>query len=141
MQQPTGWETSNAYPLVTYTDGLTVKQFGDFETNSNSTVRIIRLDEEKLIPTLAEHLREGGVVGIVVNTVRRAQEIAKLCSFHFGEALVDLLHSTIAPIGSRGKTSCYGQLAKTPIDPREENRCRNAGVRAISGHRLRSSYL
>lgn len=98
VQQPTGWETSNAYPLVTYTDGLTVKQFGDFETNSNSTVRIIRLDEEKLIPTLAEHLREGGVVGIVVNTVRRAQEIAKLCSFHFGEALVDLLHSNfIAP--------------------------------------------
>lgn len=93
VEKPAGWETTDAYPLVTYTDGKVVQQFSDFESMSHSSVTVERLGEEKLISTLADHLQDGGIAGIIVNTVRRAQEIAQLCCAHFGENLVELVHS------------------------------------------------
>ncbi|HHY09219.1 MAG TPA: CRISPR-associated helicase Cas3' [Firmicutes bacterium] len=93
VTKPQGWETSRDYPLITYTDGMEVKQFSDITTSDRLTVDVTRLDEEELINTLAEELAEGGIAGVIVNTVRRAQEIAKICSSHFGEKLVELLHS------------------------------------------------
>jgi CRISPR-associated endonuclease/helicase Cas3 len=90
---PEGWETTTAYPLITYTDGMAVNQFCDFATTRNTKVTIVCLAEEDLISTLAEQLQDGGIAGIIVNTVRRAQEIARVCSAHFGEQVVELLHS------------------------------------------------
>ena len=74
---PEGWETTTAYPLITYTDGMAVNQFCDFATTRNTKVTIVCLAEEDLISTLAEQLQDGGIAGIIVNTVRRAQEIAR----------------------------------------------------------------
>lgn len=93
VTKPKGWETSQNYPLITYTDGTAVKQFSDINIASRLTVDVIRLNEEELINTLEDELAAGGIAGIIVNTVRRAQEIAKICSLHFGEDLVELLHS------------------------------------------------
>lgn len=93
VKKPVGWETTRAYPLVTYTDSMSVRQISDFEVQTRSQVTVIRLAEEELLTTLDRQLQDGGVAGVIVNTVRRAQEIARLCSAHFGEDLVDLLHS------------------------------------------------
>lgn len=91
--KPKDLETTLAYPLITYTDGTAVKQFTNINITNHSVVAILRIDEEKLIKTLDEQLEDGGIAGIIVNTVKRAQEIAKICSSHFGEDLVELLHS------------------------------------------------
>lgn len=93
VKQPEGWDTTTAYPLVTYTDGSTVKQFSGFNSENYARVAIVRIDDNDLISTLSEYLQDGGIAGVIVNTVRRAQEIAELCSQHFGEDIVELLHS------------------------------------------------
>ncbi len=93
VERPEDWETTLAYPLITYTDGMVVKQFSDINITDHSEVEVLRLDEEDLIGTLDEQLKDGGIAGIIVNTVKKAQEIAKICSSHFGGELVELLHS------------------------------------------------
>lgn len=93
VKKPEDWETTKAYPLITYTDGMAIKQFSEINVASHSEVKIIPLDEENLISILADQLSDGGIAGIIVNTVKRAQEVAAICSAHFGEDTVELLHS------------------------------------------------
>lgn len=93
VECPDGWETATAYPLVTWTDGKTIKQFADFKITQRTQVTVIKLDETELLKTLCEVLKDGGIAGIIVNTVKRAQRIAELCSSYFGEDLVELLHA------------------------------------------------
>lgn len=94
VEKPKDWETTKAYPLITYNDGMSIKQFSDIDTTTHSSVSILRLCEGDLIETLDEQLKDGGIAGVIVNTVRRAQEITEQCSKHFGEDLVELLHSS-----------------------------------------------
>lgn len=118
---PPGWQEARAYPLVTWTDGMAVKQFADFETENRLAVPVVRLPDEELIGTLSELLEEGGVAGIVVNTVRRAQEIAELCSLHFGEDLVELLHSNfIATDRVQKEASLVQAIGKNAERPRKK---------------------
>ncbi len=56
-------------------------------------VDVIRLAEEDLIATLSKQLINGGIIGVIVNTVKRAQEIAQKCRSYFGDDLVELLHA------------------------------------------------
>lgn len=93
VERPEGWETTRAYPLVTYTDGTSVKQHSDIKVENHSVVDVLPLDEKLLISTLDGQLKDGGIAGIIVNTVKRAQEIAKMCRSHFGEDPVELIHS------------------------------------------------
>lgn len=81
------------YPLMTYTDGSRVFQETGFSIQENKTVQIKKLQEDELYGKIAELIQDGGVLGIVVNTVRRAQTIAARCAESFGEDAVLLLHS------------------------------------------------
>lgn len=107
--------SSESYPLVTYTDGAEVCQQTDFPRQEDSLVAVSRLADEELYDTLAGLTADGGVVGVIVNTVRRAQTIARACSERFGPDMVDLLHAgfiaadrvkkeedLLATIGKRG---------------------------------------
>lgn len=82
-----------AYPLITYNDGEEVYQVRDFAKIENKRVQVVRLDEDRLIDTVSHMISEGGIVGIVVNTVRRAQKIARQLVAVFGEEQVELFHS------------------------------------------------
>lgn len=70
----------NQYPLISWTDGPQINQFSDFSKTSNQRVKINRLndDNELLIKTIQEKLQNGGIAGIIVNTVKKAQELATL---------------------------------------------------------------
>lgn len=83
---------SEGYPLLTYTDGQSVLQKNIAETAENSVVSVIRINEEELSSELQNLLKDGGVAGVVVNTVSRAQEIAKHCISIFGDDVL-LMHS------------------------------------------------
>lgn len=85
---------SMEYPLLTYTDGKNIRQFDDFEKGVSKKILIKRLHDKHLYEKIEGLISDGGVVGIIVNTVRRAQEIARNCSERFGESLVDLYHSS-----------------------------------------------
>jgi CRISPR-associated endonuclease/helicase Cas3 len=85
--------TSQAYPLLTYSDGVEIKQLADFEAEGQKQVAIKDLAEDDLYDKIAALTADGGVVGVIVNTVRRAQTIAETCAERFGEDSVALLHS------------------------------------------------
>lgn len=82
-----------AYPLITYTDHHTVLQACEFEPGEEKTVRIVRESSAGLFNRLDEWMQSPGVIGVIVNTVRRAQELAKACALRYGEDRVELLHS------------------------------------------------
>lgn len=76
-----GWQDSEAYPLLTYLDGEKVKRLDDFPQPSHpQRVKIVRLncDDDQLMERVVDSITDGGVAGIVVNTVKRAQKLSKL---------------------------------------------------------------
>ena len=82
------------YPLITYTDNdkaLTVKDFAPIE---DKKIEIKYTDTESLPNLLDSLLDGGGNVGVIVNTVKKAQDIAKELSEKFGDENVMLLHSS-----------------------------------------------
>lgn len=84
---------TRSYPLITYTDGNEVKIEDKFDYIENKMVNIDYMDEDNLIPNIKEMISDNGVVGIIVNTVKRGQKFAKILSDYFGEEMVVLLHS------------------------------------------------
>lgn len=92
-QQPS-WVSNRSYPLITYTDGGNVKQTAVAIDESKSTsVLLAPLAEDLLVKKLEDLLSQGGCAGVIVNTVKRAQEIATALREHFGNDIVRLLHS------------------------------------------------
>ncbi|MDR2174849.1 MAG: CRISPR-associated helicase Cas3' [Synergistaceae bacterium] len=92
------WSLSREYPLITYSDGKEIKQKSVAGEKRQRTVSIRCLNDEAIADTLEESLSGGGCAGVVVNTVRRAQEFYDKISERFGRECVRLLHSRfIAP--------------------------------------------
>lgn len=83
-----------AYPLMTYSDGDELGQVKDFEKESSKQIIINRLEDEDLVPLLEASHQAGAIAGIVVNTVKRAQELAKELADRFGADHISLLHSS-----------------------------------------------
>lgn len=92
VAQP-NWATTRDYPLITYTKGgeILQKKVLGRQRSQEIAIRILPEDQE-LALVLANLLSDGGCAGIIVNTVKRAQEIALMLKEHFGSD-VCLLHS------------------------------------------------
>ena len=93
---PEEFYKNESYPLLTLTDGEKVIQFEDFEKEAGTNFDIYKLSkaESEDIAELIKSITNEGVVGVIVNTVRKAQEYARICSEIFGEENVFLLHSS-----------------------------------------------
>lgn len=87
------WAQSRGYPLITYTDGVQVRQKTVPTEGPTRNVELGFLTEETLPEKLDELLSDGGCAGILVNTVKRAQGLAEELRIRFGEENVKLLHS------------------------------------------------
>ncbi|QAS70547.2 CRISPR-associated helicase Cas3' [Oenococcus sicerae] len=77
-----GWEKNEAYPLVTILDGKELKQVSDFPGMTDQLPQRIQVqrvidDDDKLIAHILASIEGGGVAGVIVNTVKRAQMLAK----------------------------------------------------------------
>ncbi|WP_203180918.1 CRISPR-associated helicase Cas3' [Lactiplantibacillus pentosus] len=80
---PAGWEDTQAYPLLSVLDGPEIKQVTHFEGQSDQAALTLAVertnqDDQDLVATLLAQLDAGGVAGIIVNTVKRAQVLAAL---------------------------------------------------------------
>lgn len=87
------WVVRRAYPLITYTDGGEVRQALVPSGESRKQVEIVRLDDDAIADKLSEWLADGGCAGVIVNTVRRAQKLARTFKTRFGDDAVQLVHS------------------------------------------------
>ena len=89
--------STTAYPLITYTEGNNIMLADEFQQIKNKAVKIELLNRELLYEKIEELLSDNGIIGIIVNTVKDAQEIAEKCTDLslklFGEDLAFLLHS------------------------------------------------
>ncbi|NLD16752.1 MAG: CRISPR-associated helicase Cas3' [Tissierellia bacterium] len=81
------------YPLVTYTDGNKIRQEMDFEKEQDTVVKLKALKEENLTQVISEALENGAIIGLIVNTVKRAQTKGEYFESLFGYDKVEILHS------------------------------------------------
>ncbi|MDD7363425.1 MAG: CRISPR-associated helicase Cas3' [Peptoniphilus sp.] len=94
VEKPDEGLGGDAYPLITYTDGNRVGQYKDFPATASKAVAIERLREEVLYDKIDALIEDGGVLGIVVNTVKRAQRIGRELEQRYGSEVVEILHSS-----------------------------------------------
>lgn len=93
VQKPEKSLATDSYPLITYCDGNQVKQEKKFDAIDQKTIAIFSLKEENLLEKIGYLYEKTGAIGIILNTVKRAQELANTCAEHFGADNVFLLHS------------------------------------------------
>lgn len=91
-----------SYPLLTATDGGVIREVSVDQLTEEKTIHIQRISDNLIIPTIREYL-EGGVIGIILNTVSRAQKFYQLLSEEFGNDSVDLIHSRFTAYQRSGK--------------------------------------
>ncbi|APT18711.1 MULTISPECIES: CRISPR-associated helicase/endonuclease Cas3 [Amylolactobacillus] len=87
------WQKNIAYPLVTLLDGDRVQQFSETPTpEQRKQVEVELMSDElaDLVSSVLEKTADGGVVGVIVNTVARAQAIGYELD---GKAPTLVLHS------------------------------------------------
>ncbi|WP_099208397.1 CRISPR-associated helicase/endonuclease Cas3 [Urinicoccus timonensis] len=97
LEKPKNFQSNEAYPLLTYHDGKQIKQLDDFNQVAGKNFEIIKKSKEEsqdLVGLIQDLGSDGGIIGVVVNTVKKAQKFAKDCMEAFGEENVDLLHSS-----------------------------------------------
>lgn len=84
--------STTSYPLISYNDGGQIKTFADFEEEEIKEVALIKYQGQ--IEDLIDDLyKEDGNIGIIVNTVKKAQDLAMAFKEKYGEDQVFLLHS------------------------------------------------
>lgn len=87
------WSECRGYPLLTWTDGTEVKQQKIALIGASRSVAIDRISDEAIVDRAREAVDAGGCVGVIANTVARAQDIAKTLREALPDATVKLFHS------------------------------------------------
>ncbi|KRM12890.1 CRISPR-associated helicase/endonuclease Cas3 [Lentilactobacillus farraginis] len=83
FEAPESWEENQAYPLLSILDGHRLKQVDNFPGKSDQKplklqIQRLSVSDEDLISTILKKINDGGIAGVVVNTVKRAQALAEL---------------------------------------------------------------
>lgn len=113
------WKETEAYPLITYTDGNRVSQLRDFQLESTKEVKVELIGEDDLAATIQKSLSNGGVAGIIVNTVKRAQYLAEELERIFGKENISVLHSSfLAPHRREKERQLLNEIGKNAKRPK-----------------------
>lgn len=87
------WKTSCGYPLLTWTDGEEVRQTTIPLDTPSRTVQTVPLTEDGLPGFLREKMLAGGCAGVIVNTVKKAQAVARMLREALPEKEVQVFHA------------------------------------------------
>lgn len=113
------WKSTEAYPLITYTDGDRVSQMRDFPLENTKEVKVELIGEDDFIATIQRSLSNGGIAGIIVNTVKRAQELAEILEQVFGKENISVLHSSfLAPHRREKEKQLLKEIGKNAKRPK-----------------------
>lgn len=86
-------DNNRSYPLLTYTDNEKILQQKVTLTDEKREIQILRITDENIIDELVKYTDKGGVIGIILNTVARAQQLSLKLKEVWGENIVELIHS------------------------------------------------
>lgn len=83
VMAPVDWQNQQSYPLLSMLDGQKIKQVTKFAGQSDQQpvelqVKRLQVDDDSLIQAVIHKIKHGGVAGIIVNTVKRAEQLARL---------------------------------------------------------------
>lgn len=118
---PDDLASTENYPIITYTEGKEVRVRSDIPKTKSRKIRLETTDENNLIGTISDLLKNGGVLGIVVNTVKRAQELGRICKAEFGDDTVEILHSSfIAADRVKKETDLVNMIGKDGARPEKK---------------------
>ena len=110
------WRNRRDYPLLTWTQGDAVRQKAIPMEGPVKNVFLGRLEDADLSSWLQDHLRKGGCAGVIVNTVRRAQDLAKELERTIPEATVEVFHSQfIQPDRAEKEAELVSRLGKESV--------------------------
>ena len=89
------FDNNEEYPLLTLNDSVKILQYDNFEKTAGTDYEVKSLSkgDSEDIARLIKSITNQGIVGVIVNTVKKAQEFAKLCVDVFCEENVFLMHS------------------------------------------------
>lgn len=115
------WEANEGYPLLSILDGNKLEQVSEFSiaNDENRTINVVRFNgnEEEIINKAVAEIEDGGISGIVVNTVKRAQDLARLVPENI-EVL--LLHSAyLAPEREKIEERLQAKIGKGATRPQK----------------------
>ena len=87
------WARNRDYPLITYTDGGEIKYRTVKLEKKPCNVKIERIAWDAVADKLYDLLSDGGCAGVVMDTVKRAQDMARVLRQRFSADDVRLIHS------------------------------------------------
>lgn len=125
------WALNKKYPLITYSENKKIHQKEPSNSGRNLRVFITNISDEEILKFLDEHTSEGGFVGIILNTVKRAQDLSMRLSKYFGEEHVSLLHSRFTNIDRTTKETEVLKLLGEGDRLSEKNRHFIVGTQVI----------
>ena len=91
--RPEDWNYNESYPLLSYSDGNVIKQFSNFEKIQDKVIQVEKLTDSRSDEVVESKSNGQGIIGIIFNTVKKAQTVAIEMIEKFGEDNVELLHS------------------------------------------------
>lgn len=87
------WKTTASYPLLTWTDGETVKQQVVSSDSDKRSVAVQWITDDERVGILSDQLSDGGCAVVVVNTVKRAQLLYEQVRAAMSQFEVVLFHA------------------------------------------------
>ena len=113
--------SGNGYPLISYSEGKEVNVQTQFPHIEDKVIHVNPLSEEDLMNKIAEFMDGEGIVGVIVNTVRKAQKLGQECKERFGEDIVEILHSAyIATDRVKKETDLLNLIGKKGKRPKRK---------------------
>ena len=125
------WCNTTGYPLFTWTDAGAIYQKKMKWNETQTSVQILKLLDEERISVLKIELREGGCAGVILNTVKRAQEFTELVKEQLPEYDVILIHSQfLMPDRAEIEQEILKRTGKTS-NPEQRNRLIVVGTQVL----------
>lgn len=87
------WRSTRKYPLITWTDGGEVKQDSVEINTPDTVVRTEKIVYDDIAKRVEHAVKCGGCTGVIVNTVKKAQSIAKMLAEKVPDAKIMVFHA------------------------------------------------
>lgn len=106
------FEKNDAYPLLTWTDGNEIKQQALPYDGHHREVIIQKCSNDVVLEVIKDAVQAGGCVGIIMNTVKRAQDISEIIRREITENTLLYHAQYIMPDRSRKETELLEKAGK-----------------------------
>ena len=96
---------TDGYPVITYSDGDSIHQHFPVTSRKTTNITIKRINPKSFVQFIAEQSSIGGIIGVVVNTVSKAQDTYSKLIGMISDCDILLIHSSFTSTDRSEKES------------------------------------